>query len=68
VRRVVLTLSGTTAAVSSVIYAASFLPLRAALLAWAVFGLASLALAAWLMSIEMPHDRDPIRAVRKKKK
>jgi UDP-GlcNAc:undecaprenyl-phosphate GlcNAc-1-phosphate transferase len=68
VRRVVLTLAVATAAISSVIYAASFLPLRAALLAWAVFGLAGLALAAWLMSIEMPHDRAPVRSTRKKKR
>jgi UDP-GlcNAc:undecaprenyl-phosphate GlcNAc-1-phosphate transferase len=68
VRRVVLTLAGATAAISTVIYAASFLPLRAALLAWAVFGLAGLALAAWLMSIEMPHDRLPVRVNRKKKR
>jgi UDP-GlcNAc:undecaprenyl-phosphate GlcNAc-1-phosphate transferase len=63
VKRVVLTLAATTAAISVVIYAASFLPLRAALMAWAVFGLAALTLAAWLMSIEMPHEKTP----RKKK-
>ncbi len=56
-KRVVLTLAGATAGISAVVYAASFLPLRAALLAWAVFALAGLALAAWLMSIEMPLDR-----------
>ena len=57
VKRVVLSLAGATALVCGVIYAASFLPLRAALLAWAVFTLAALALAAWLMSIEMPHEK-----------
>jgi UDP-GlcNAc:undecaprenyl-phosphate GlcNAc-1-phosphate transferase len=57
VPRVVLTLAGATAAVSALIYAASFLPLHSALMAWAVFGLLALVLAAWLMSIEMPHDK-----------
>jgi UDP-GlcNAc:undecaprenyl-phosphate GlcNAc-1-phosphate transferase len=63
VRRVVLTLATTTAVISVVIYASSFLPLRTALLAWAVFGLTAVTLAAWLMSIEMPHENAP----RKKK-
>jgi len=70
VRRVVLTLAGATAGVCAVIYAASFLPLRTALLAWAVFGLAGVALAAWLMSIEMPHEKlkaVPKTTARKKK-
>ena len=53
-----------------VIYAASFLPLTQALLAWAFFGLASVALAAWLMSIEMPHEREraPTKTPARKKK
>jgi UDP-GlcNAc:undecaprenyl-phosphate GlcNAc-1-phosphate transferase len=61
VRRVVLSLAAATALVSAAVYAASFLPLRSALMAWAGFGVMALALASWLISIEMPHDK-PKRA------
>lgn len=56
VPRVVLLLAGLTAALGALIYAASFLALNQSLLLWAVLGVAGVMLAAWLMSIEMPHD------------
>ena len=68
VKRVVLTLAASTAFISVVIYAASFLPLRTALMAWALFGLVAVTLAAWLMSIEMPHDKAPATAPVKPKR
>ena len=69
VKRVVLSLAGATALICAVLYAASFLPRTEALLAWAVFGLAGVALATWFMSIEMPHERAvaPKKTARKKK-
>lgn len=73
VERVVLTLSLVTLAVGGVVYAASFLLLRQALLAWGALGLAAVMLAAWLISIRMPHDAPappvhPSPSSRKKKR
>lgn len=59
VPRVVLLLAGATAAMGAVVYAASFLSLHQALLLWALLGMMAIFLAAWLMSIEMPHDVMP---------
>lgn len=56
VPRVVLLLSALTAALGVLVYAASFLVLRQALLLWALLGMAAVLVAAWLMSIQMPHD------------
>jgi UDP-GlcNAc:undecaprenyl-phosphate GlcNAc-1-phosphate transferase len=66
VPRVVLLLAGATGFMGALVYAASFLTLRHALLLWAVLGAAAVFLAAWLMSIEMPHDI-PAPATLKKK-
>jgi UDP-GlcNAc:undecaprenyl-phosphate GlcNAc-1-phosphate transferase len=56
VQGVVLLLAGVTGALGALVYAASFLSLRQSLLLWAVLGMAAVFIAAWLMSIEMPHD------------
>jgi UDP-GlcNAc:undecaprenyl-phosphate GlcNAc-1-phosphate transferase len=57
---VVAFLGGLTLGLGALVYAASFLALRQALLFWA--GLAGVAFmaGAWLMSIEMPHNKQPL--------
>lgn len=57
--RTVLTLYAATALLCGLVYAASFLSLRAALLIWGGVGLSGIFLGAWLMGIEMPHDSKP---------
>jgi UDP-GlcNAc:undecaprenyl-phosphate GlcNAc-1-phosphate transferase len=56
VPRVVLTLSLATLALGALVLGASFLGLNQALLLWAGLGVAAVMLAAWLISIRMPHD------------
>jgi UDP-GlcNAc:undecaprenyl-phosphate GlcNAc-1-phosphate transferase len=56
VPRVALTLSLTTLGLGALVLGASFLALRQALLVWAVLGVAAVMLAAWFISIRMPHD------------
>jgi UDP-GlcNAc:undecaprenyl-phosphate GlcNAc-1-phosphate transferase len=68
VPRVVLLLAGATAGMGALVYAASFLSLRQALLLWALLGAAAVFLAAWLMAIEMPHDIPPPTPSRPAKK
>jgi UDP-GlcNAc:undecaprenyl-phosphate GlcNAc-1-phosphate transferase len=61
----VLTLYAATALGCAVVYAASFLSNRGALLVWGGLGLMGIFLGAWLMGIVMPHDRAapaPVRA------
>jgi UDP-GlcNAc:undecaprenyl-phosphate GlcNAc-1-phosphate transferase len=53
--QVALALTGLTAALGALVYAASFLSLRTALLLWGGLGAAAVLAAAWLMSIPMPH-------------
>jgi UDP-GlcNAc:undecaprenyl-phosphate GlcNAc-1-phosphate transferase len=56
-RRVVWTLWAVTAGLGALTYLSSFLSDRQALLAWGGLALAAVFVAAWLMSIEMPHDK-----------
>lgn len=64
---VVLLLSGLTLALGALVYAASFLALRQALLLWGALAVAAFMSAAWLMGIEMPHDRTATPARQRKR-
>jgi UDP-GlcNAc:undecaprenyl-phosphate GlcNAc-1-phosphate transferase len=56
VPKVALTLSLSTLGLGALVLSASFLSLRQALLVWAGLGAAAVMLAAWFISIRMPHD------------
>ncbi len=61
VPQVVALLAGLTLALGIVVYGASFLETRMALVFWGGLGLMALAAAAWLANLPMPHD-PPARA------
>ncbi len=63
--KVVLILYAATAALSGLVYAASFLSNRAALLVWGALGIGAAGLGAWFMGIEMPHDKASARGKKK---
>jgi len=57
-------LSALTFALGMLVYAASFLDLKAALWVWGGLAALALAAAAWLMGIRMPHDVPPLKAAK----
>ena len=59
VPKVALVLGLVTLGLAGLVYGASFLVLRQAMLVWAGLGLAAVMLAAWFISIRMPHDAPP---------